>query len=477
MNAPRSRRVRVLRVFLLAAAITSILFSSPAAADEAPARVKRGDPVPEPIKRQAEVLRAAFATVMGSGKLSCKQRVEGFDQPDCTIEGDKLYEGDVTSHARVYLHSLENEARHRSRLFPTAYEIDLQRRHPDKFRGPPEAIDAGDGGYVQNEVSAWDRERRVPQGGAKAYFLCVNAVTIVTVLKKSAAAGADITQLGEEVKPAAKELAQKLARAYGDALAAAKIGVQCVVAAGDKGQPGGETPPEMRLEVTLDVITASTRREIPFGETVTFPVKVRGINKENAEPVAPNLFAPLQVAFHRDDIVLETAPTDSDGSVTFRYTPPEDTPVGTDPPTECKTHRFKAVASKEGAGAAEDVLEAEITRGPCERVIVRVTREGAENAQAGPPFLFTPTKAAPVRFRVEARVDPERMVKQFRFQLGGPLARFGSMERAAATATPGEYEVLATTLADVILVVAPLADQFGGGTEGGISLDVHASGD
>lgn len=265
----------------------------------------------------------------------------------------------------------------------------------------------------------------------------------------------------------AVDLARNLAFAHADA----KSNLKC--AAPPAVVEHAVKPPEMSLEVTLDLTTVSGEKEIPYGETVSFPVKVSGTSKERNEPVATNHFAPLDVELYRDDTLLEKKTTDGEGSVTFHYSPPEDTPE------ECKKYRFKAVATKEGVGSAEDELEAEIQRGPCERVKVHVTRDGVEVPHEDPPLLFTATKGAPVRFRIEARVDPERMVKQFRFQLGGPLASFATMEQAAATGTAGEYEVLETKRADVILVIAPLSPQFEAllDTEGGIRLEVKASPD
>jgi hypothetical protein len=91
-------------------------------------------------------------------------------------------------------------------------------------------------------------------------------------------------------------------------------------------------------------------------------------------------------------------------------------------------------------------------------------------------MLFTPPKDQPARFRVQAHVEPERMVKRYRLQLGGPLAQFAKIEQATATGQPGEYEVLDTQRADVMLVVAPRSPELEARLdEGGIGLEVQAS--
>jgi hypothetical protein len=228
----------------------------------------------------------------------------------------------------------------------------------------------------------------------------------------------------------------------------------------------------MSLKVKLALTTVTGKPSIPFGETVMFPVTVTAIGKETKKAVANDLFAPIDVDLRRDDVVLEKRATDSEGSVTFQYTPPQDTPE------TCAKHKFKAVAAKDGVGSAEDEIEAEIQRGPCEHVIVLVTRNGVEIPHDDSSVVLSPNKTTQVRFQIQARLEPQRTPKWFRFRIGGPLARFAGIEQAVLTETPNEYEVDNTSLAEVILVLSPLSDDFERSLDaGGIGLEVRASPD
>lgn len=261
-------------------------------------------------------------------------------------------------------------------------------------------------------------------------------------------------------------LAQSLAASY----ASLKGNLEC---RGGGGSVQEENPPkiEMSLKVKLELTTDSPRKRISYGETASFPVKVTAIGKETKGPVEAKHFAPLDVEFRCDDTLVERSTTDSEGAITFRYSPPEDTA-----PDKCKKHNFKAVASKEGVGSAEDTIEVEIQRGQCEHVIVQVTREGTEIPPEDGAILFTPPRDAPIRFRVQAHLDPERTPKRFVFQLGGPLASYGKVEQAEPTETAGEYEVRDVKLADVVLVVSPMSED-AAGTAGGIGLEIKADPD
>ena len=203
------------------------------------------------LKRLADVVRSALDKAAPPVEsVNCPRYVAQF-RDGCRIDAGK--QGDRAGAGQSYvIVQVYPPARGRAGFTddpnadPAAFKSLFQGRTPAEF------FDAGARAYVYNQTPHFRTQQAYGKvhaiGRARADFRCGTIHTVVSVEKRAPQGYAgvgetspeiqrDMTQQGEELKPAARELAQKIAKAYLEAFAREKLEVaEC-------GSPTAEPPP------------------------------------------------------------------------------------------------------------------------------------------------------------------------------------------------------------------------------------------